>query len=290
LLWNLDSSDWDPCLAEIFGVPTQALPPSVPTRHAWGHLSSAQGQIPLTLVTGDQSAALFVVGEPASDAIMINLGTGAFLQQGLSHRPPPSRLLTSLAYQDQTKRTYSVEGTVNGAGGALTWAASELGLEEPEIIRCLPEWLRDYRQAPLFLNGVAGLGTPYLNPFFAPRFVGEGSAAEKCVAVCESIVFLLQVNLEEMARTAGPATRIIISGGLSKLDGLCQRLSDLSGLTLHRSVDHEASIRGLIELLIDTPRRAADENVGKKFLPEANPVLEGRYRAWRNEIESALGK
>lgn len=290
LLWNIDSSNWDPRLAGLFGVPAEALPPCVATRHAWGHLSDGQRHIPLTIVTGDQSAALFAAAESVVGKIMINLGTGAFLQQGLSHRPPPSRLLTSLAYQDQTQQIFALEGTVNGAGSALAWAASLLDSEETDIIRQLPGWLSEYNQPPLFLNGIAGLGTPYLNPLFASRFIGEGSAAEKCVAVCESIVFLLQVNLEEMARTVDPATHIIISGGLSKLDGLCQRLADLSGLPLLRPKDQEASIRGLIRLLIGAPGPAAEERSGTRFLPQINPILEGRYRTWREELEAALVK
>ena len=290
LLWNLDNGDWDPSLTQLFGVPAQALPPCVDTRHTWGHLNTGKRHIPLTLVTGDQSAALFAVGTPVTGTMMINLGTGAFLQQGLTQRPPASRLLTSMAYQDQTQRIYALEGTVNGAGTALAWAASQMGVEEAEIIRQLPDWQREYEQPPLFLNGIAGLGTPYLNPLFASRFVGEGSAAEKCVAVCESIIFLLQVNLEEMTRTAGPVTRIFISGGLSKMDGLCQRLADLSGLPLLRPDDHEASIQGLISLLIGTSKPAGDRFIGTRFLPQASPVMQGRYRMWRKELEAALVK
>ena len=290
LLWNLDNGDWDPGLAQLFGVPTQAMPPCVDTRHAWGHITVEQRHIPLTVVTGDQSAALFAAGEPVAGAVMINLGTGAFLQQGLIHRPPPSRLLTSLAYQDPSRRIYALEGTVNGAGSALTWAAALLALEEAEIIRRLPDWLRECVQPPLFLNGVAGLGTPYLNPLFTSRFIGEGSAAEKCVAVCESIVFLLKVNLEEMARTEGPVTQIIITGGLSELDGLCQRLADLSGLPLFRPRYHEATVQGLLGLLIGEATPAADPPRGTKFLPQANPILGGRYRVWREELEAALVK
>ena len=287
LLWNLDNGDWDSSLAHLFGVPAQALPPCADTRHAWGHINVEQRHIPLTVVTGDQSAALFAAGEPSIGTVMINLGTGAFLQQGLIQRPPPSRLLTSMAYQDPTLRIYALEGTVNGAGSALAWTASLLDLEESEIIRRLPNWLRECVQPPLFLNGVAGLGTPYLNPLFTSRFVGEGSVAEKCVAVCESIIFLIEVNLEEMARIAGPATQIIISGGLSELDGLCQRLADLSGLPLFRPEDHEASVQGLIGLLIGTSTPLADKLRGTRFLPQASPILEGRYRIWRKELEAA---
>lgn len=290
LLWNLGSSNWDPLLANLFGVPSEALPPCVPTRHAYGHILAGKRRIPLALVTGDQSAALFAEGENVSGQVIINLGTGAFLQQALSHRPPLSRLLTSVAYQDQAKRIYALEGTVNGAGSALTWAAKQLGLDMAEITRRLPEWLKEAGKPPLFLNGVAGLGTPYLTPLFASRFVGEGSTAEKCVAVIESIVFLVQVNLEEIARTVAPAARLIISGGLSQLDGLCQRLANLSGIPLFRPADHEAGVRGLVRLLIGTTRTDSGESAGTSFLPQTNPLLATRFREWRSELEAALAE
>lgn len=288
LVWNLDNSDWDPYLAKLFGIPVSALPPCTTSRHVWGTLDDERQDIPLTLVTGDQSAALFACGEPKSGDVMINLGTGAFLQQALDHRPPQSRLLTSLAYQDQTRRIYALEGTVNGAGSALTWISSQLGIDEKEIVHALPGWLRSSKQPPLFLNGVAGLGTPYLRPLFTSRFIGDGSVAEKCVAVCESIVFLLQINLEEMSHTAGPARRIIMSGGLSNLDGICQRLADLSGIILLRLDDHEATIQGLARLLIDTPGTALDKISSVKFLPSDMPQLKARYAAWREELEADL--
>jgi glycerol kinase len=288
LLWNLDSSDWDPSLAKLFSIQVSALPPCTMSRHVWGSLDHDRRDIPLTLVTGDQSAALFARGEPKSGDVMINLGTGAFLQQALDHRPPQSSLLTSMAYQDQSRRIYALEGTVNGAGSALTWIASQLGIDEKVIIRDLPEWLSSINQPPLFLNGVAGLGTPFLRPLFSSRFIGDGSVAEKCVAVCESIVFLLQVNLEEMSHSVGPARRIIISGGLSNLEGICQRLADLSGIMLLRLDNHEATIQGLARLLIDSPVPMIDEITGVKFFPRDMPQLKARYVAWHEELEAAL--
>jgi len=288
LLWNLDSGDWDSRLAGLFGIPIQPLPPCVATRYSWGHLNAGQRRIPLTLVTGDQSAALFAAGEPVGGTAMINLGTGAFLQQGLDQRPPPSPLLSSLAYQDKARCIYAQEATVNGAGSAITWLASQLDRDEAEIIRHLPEWLKEHTQPPLFLNGIAGLGTPYLRPLFASRFSADATAAEKSVAVCESIIFLLQINLEEMARSIGPARSIIISGGLSKLDGLCQRLANLSGLPLLRPDDHEATVRGLLVLLNDACGAASLQRSNTTFLPQTDPLLEGRYQAWRAALEAAL--
>jgi glycerol kinase len=219
---------------------------------------------------------------------MINLGTGAFLQRGQAHRPPPSPLLSSLAYQDQARRIYALEATVNGAGSAITWLASQLDRDETEIIRHLPEWLKEVSQPPLFLNGIAGLGTPYLRPLFASHFSAEATAAEKSVAVCESIVFLLQINLEEMARNIGPARSIIISGGLCKLDGICQRLANLSGLPLQRPENHEATVQGLLVLLSSADGNPSQQRLKTTFLPQTDPILVGRYQRWREALEAAL--
>ena len=287
LLWNLDDGDWDPALTDLFGVPLAALPPSVFTRYVYGHITAGERRIPLTLVTGDQSAALFAGGDTGGEEVAINLGTGAFLQQAMQRRPPPSRLLASLAYQDKTHRIYALEATVNGAGSALAWAAGQLHLEMEEIIRRLPDWLDESDTPPLFLNGVSGLGSPYWLPLFNSRFVGDGPTPEKCVAVIESIVFLLQRNLEEMARSAVPAARLTISGGLAQLDGLCQRLADLNGIPLSRPADHEATIRGLVRLLSGSTYRTS-EAATTSFLPRINPKLAARYRQWRDELETAV--
>lgn len=282
LLYNLDSGDWDPQLAGRFGLDTAALPACVPSRYAFGGLEVAGRRIPLTIVTGDQSAALFAFdGGPGQ--VKINLGTGAFLQYAMSRRPPPTPLLTSLAYRDDRSRIYAVEGTVNGAGSALDWAAERLGLAPADVIAHLPSWLAETAAPPLFLNGVSGLGTPYLAPLFTPQFIGEGSAAEKCVAVIESIVYLLQVNLEEIARLA-PVTAVVLSGGLSRLDGLCQRLADLSALPVLRSDDHEATARGLLYLLSGTRPATAQQ----RFVPQRRAALGERYRRWRQVLEAAL--
>jgi glycerol kinase len=284
LLCDLDRGEWDAQLAQWFGLSLEALPPCVPTRHDFGELEIHAHRIPLTLVTGDQSAALFAFGSGPGQ-VMINLGTGAFLQQVVTQRPPASPLLASLAYRDQTTRLYALEGTLNGAGSALDWAAERLGLAPEELIRRLPEWLAQSRRPPLFLNGVSGLGTPYLVPLFTSRFAGEGSAAEQCVAVIESIVFLLKVNLESMA-SFGPVTAVTVSGGLSRLDGLCQRLADLSGLPVSRPADHEATARGLLYLLSGGRLPVAQSH----FPPQHRPELAERYQAWRWALEAALAE
>jgi len=286
LLWNLRTLDWDPWLLERFGVPKETLPRCVPTRYRFGTLKVNESRIPLTIATGDQSAALFSLGAPHPQAAYINMGTGAFIQRVFNQSEDADGLLTGMVYRDADRAVYVLEGTVNGAGAALHWAEREWGLEDIETR--LPEWLARAGDIPLFLNGVGGLGAPYWSAEFDSRLVGDGEAWQKAVAVVESIVFLLQTNLEFMQKLPLAPVRLVVSGGLARYDGLCQRLSDLSGLALYRPAEHEATARGTAYLLAGFPGDWPEEKPGTPFEPKQNTGLRQRYQRWHAEMQRAL--
>lgn len=289
LLWNLAARDWDPALLTLFGVPGETLPRCVPTRHAFGTLAVEGRAIPLTIVTGDQSAALFAYGEPRPGSAYINLGTGAFVQRTLGHHPGHRpRLLTGVVREDGAELTYVLEGTVNGANAALAWIGEQLGISDIETQ--LPIWLAREAEAPLFLNGISGLGAPFWVADFKSRFVGEGEDWQKVVAVAESIVFLLQANLDEMHALAPATAQLVVTGGLSWYDGLCQRLADLSGLPAYRPGEYEATARGTAYLLAGCPNDWPEPAPGQWFTPDANAALVVRYRKWRSLMEEDVAK
>lgn len=288
LLWNLRALDWDPWLPELFGVPVEALPRCVPTRHGFGTLRAQGQRLPLTIATGDQSAALFALGAPSPDTVYVNLGTGAFLQRAFSQPPEVAGLLSSMVYRDEGRSFYVLEGTVNGAGAALRWAEQEWGLEDVEAQ--LPGWLAREGDIPLFLNGVAGLGAPFWVADFPSRLIGSGEPWQKTCAVVESIVFLLQTNLERLRELPPAPARIIATGGLARLDGLCQRLADLSGLPVHRPAEHEATARGTAYLLAGLPESWPEEKPGVSFAPQPHPALMRRHEKWHREMRRALGE
>ena len=288
LLWDLQRRDWSPHLLQLFGLPQDPLPLSVPSRHPFGTLTLAGTRVPLTLATGDQSAALFAYGRPDEAAIYINMGTGAFLQRPQPGGCPDSRsLLGSILLQEDERSLYALEGTVNGAGSALTWVQQHFGLTPQQLQEGLSDWLDQSVDPPLFLNGVSGLGSPYWLAGFPSRFVGEGEVPACVVAVVESIVFLLQTNIEAMEEQGSAVIQIVISGGLAVQDGLCQRLADLSGLPVQRPDCREATARGLASLLVGStagrPAVSADS-----FRPQANPGFRRRYRLWCREMGAAL--
>ena len=287
-LWNLHTQDWDPELLALFGLPAGFLPRSVPTCHAWGTLDLPGTAIPLTAVNGDQSAAVFAFGWPEADAAYINIGTSAFVQRALNHFPGHvPRQLTGIILDDGATKVYMVEGNVNGAGSALEWVSKEFGIGQ--LTKELPQWLGRPDEPPLFLNGIAGLGGPFWQPEFASRFVGEAEPWLKAVAVVESIAFLLQANIDHMNKYVPSAQRIRISGGVSLLDGLCQRLACISGLPVHRRDDPEASARGIAYLACGRP---ADWNQGAHedvFAAQSDSALQARYRRWRTLMAEATG-
>ena len=82
-------------------------------------------------------------------------------------------------------------------------------------------------------------GAPFASPFwltpvgFDPVFLTGTEAipvgpAEAMTAAVESIVFLIQANVELLHALNPAIARIRISGGVGSLDGLCRKLADLS--------------------------------------------------------------
>jgi glycerol kinase len=280
LLWDVEAHDWSDTLLTKFGIPRDCLPRSVPSRHPYGTLPTPAGPVPLAVCTGDQAAALFAEGEPAPDTLYVNIGTGAFLQRRCAGTPPEAAgLLQSVAWQDATRSLQVLEGTVNGAGSALSWLAEEAGVTEAALIALLDTALDEARSPPLFVNGVGGLGSPFWEPRCPVRFEGEGDLAARGVAVIESIVFLLQVNIEAMSRVADPPRRLRVSGGLARLDGLCRRLANLSGLPVLRPADFESTLSGLAWLL--GGRTLASPAGETLFQPQSDEAFATRYQRWR---------
>ncbi|MBW6496478.1 MAG: hypothetical protein K0B16_18370 [Burkholderiaceae bacterium] len=287
-LFNLQTRDWDPALLALFGLPEGFLPRCAPTCQHYGTLHSNDQAIPLVAVNGDQSAAVFAFGWPEEDSAYINIGTSAFVQRVLMRSPDYlPRSLTGIILDDGQTTVYTVEGNVNGAGTALDWLREQLDV--PDVVALLEPWLKRPGEPLLFLNGIAGLGGPFWKPEFASRYVGEGEPWQQAVAVVESIVFLLQANIDEMARYLPPAARIRVSGGVSRLDGLCVRLAALSGLPVHRREDPEATARGIAYLAAGRPAQwssAGDEQV---FRPTDDAPLCERYQRWRALMTEATG-
>jgi len=280
LLFNRTDCRWDPELLARFGVPTELLPETVPTLHRFGDLLIGDRKIPLQVVTGDQSAVPFCLGEPCRNTVYVNLGTGAFLQRPVaSGSTPPSGILASVILDDGRASIEVFEGTINGAGSALNRYAVP-GSEDR---------LFQTSEPPLFLNGVSGLGSPWWKPQFRSRFTEDGSPAACRDAVAESILFLIRANLETMFQNGEPPQRIVATGGLSGSDELVNRLAGLCSLPVHRLDDLEATAAGVGFLVAGRPSSWSSSKV-TLFDPVRDSALSDRYHRWLDAMKQELAR
>lgn len=285
LLMDIGSGNWSEDLLADFGLPAEAMPPIVSGGRGFGTLDVGTVPLPLTLSTGDQAAALFAQGAPDPALAFVNAGTGAFALQSASWPNPEVRLLTSVVGGSDSGLEFALEGTVNGAASALEAEALRLGIVD--WITSIDTAPSDGASIPVFLNGYSGLGSPWWRESFRSRYEGEGPPGARLTAVLESITFMLHVNLAAIRDRLGPPVCIRVGGGLSRLDGFCQRLADLSGVPVHRPVQIEATARGLAWLV---GGREPDWSMpgGERFRPRPSPGLYSRFRRWQACMERAL--
>lgn len=289
LLWDIARGDWSPELLELAGIPASLLPASSHTHHAFGTLPLPDREVPLVVCTGDQSAVPFAHGRPDGHTLYLNIGTGAFLQCPVSDGSDrPTALLRSVLMWDSNGARYSLEGTVNGAGSALSWLDDQTGLDDHRAALSLTRNLAAGFAVPVFINGVSGVGSPYWIPQLQSRFLDEETADElaKVTAVVESIAFLIAANATEMRALEPGLTRIVAGGGLSQSDYLCGCIADLTGLVVERSSLREATATGLAFLVAGMPDHWSPVAEIERFAPTESPALAERHERWQQAMRT----
>jgi glycerol kinase len=273
-LMDINTLDWSARLTKWFGVPENLLPACMPMCADYGVL--AESGAPVTAVCGDQNAALWGAGEMTEDTALVNLGSGAFILRPLSGYKPSASQLSGIAYSDDKTIQYVREATINGAGSALSWLEKKYNIQQMQ--ERLPAWLEAIDNPPLFINAIGGLGSPWWRQDIQSDFIdadlnNEGALV---VAVIESIIFMVRANLNLMMEES-PLKKLRVSGGLSNLDGLCQKLSNLCGLSVERVDNPEATARGVAWLAAGRPDDWMKAVAIESFNPVTDESLSARY-------------
>ena len=284
LLFDIEKLDWSKRLLKLFEIPAHHLPQPKPMQGDWGRLQGSS--IPLKVVSGDQNAALHAQGPTPDGVATVNIGTGAFIlmPQHSFHRHTTA-LLQGISKSNTESCQYLLEGTVNGAGSALSWAQEKWPIED--LFKRLDGWMDETHTPPLFINTVGGVGSPWWRTGPEPYFSGpkQISVESRYVAIIESIVFLLQHNIEQLKQLQELKT-IRISGGLSQLNGVCQKLANLSGVEIIRFCEKEATARGAAWLASDCPENWRAAPPERHFYPTAKLDLKKRYQSFTQEIQA----
>ena len=300
-LFDLNDLSWSPRLSRLFQVPNNTLPACVPvlSTKSSPHGTLLDTSIPVTSICGDQNAAIFGAGAFSSDSALVNFGSGAFILSLLKNYRESKKLLNTIAFSEHNEVLYAREGTVNGAGSALDWLEDRHDISN--IWQQLPAWLDEIKRPLVFINTIGGLGSPWWNRDIDAEFITTAVRADndiqhnsipelpmQAVAVIESIVFLICNNLE-IIQSEQVISVLRVSGGLSRLDGLCQKLADLSGLAVKRVDIKETTARGTAWLAADKPKHWPDTTF-ETFSPVDTDFLEQRYALFNKRLNELLNE
>ena len=180
------------------------------------------------------------------------------------------------------KNYYAWEATVNGAASAIPFIQQQTGLLiTPQDIEqaC---WTQPENNC-YFLNAVGGLSAPYWRTNLESQFSENLSPPEKILAWLESIIFQIVINVQLMNQL-GITKKIIISGGLSNADPLCQKIADLTQAAVHRSDNADATVQGAACMAAGLPQSWQPVLKEDVFTPQENQALTQRFATWQKAM------
>jgi glycerol kinase len=306
LLYDISKGVWDDDLLKLFGVPRAMLPEVRDTNGDYGMTEASifGAALPILGVAGDQQAA--TIGQACFSPGMIKstYGTGCFAVLNTGETPVPSknRLLTTVAYQLDGKRTYALEGAIFIAGAAVQWLRDGL-----KIIASAPESGAlaadaDDGQDVYLVPAFVGLGAPYWQPeargalFGLTRGTGPAEVARAALeAVCFQTRDLLEAMHGDWEARAKSVLRV--DGGMVASDWTMQRLADILDAPVERPVVQETTALGAAWLAGHKAGVWPDaQGFGKlwKLDRAFSPALaaaerERKYAGWKRSVAAVLG-
>ncbi len=304
LLFDIHRGAWDAGLCELFELPASLLPDVRDCASDFGTTDLFGGPIRILGIAGDQQAATVGQGCFAPGMMKATFGTGGFalLNTGDAPVASRSRLLTTVAYQLDGKRTYALEGAIFIAGAAVQWLRDAL-----KVIGAAPD-----------VNALAAAADPAEQVYLVPAFVGLGApwwdaqargalfgltrksgVPELARAALEAVGYQTR-DLVEAMRADWPAagTVLRVDGGMAASDVTMQFLADIIAAPVDRPVVKETTALGAAYLAgyatglcPDLPGFAAMWKGERRFEPQMDAARrERKWAGWRDAVARTLSR
>ncbi|MBX9828940.1 MAG: glycerol kinase GlpK [Xanthobacteraceae bacterium] len=253
MLFDIRRGEWDHDLCRMFGVPTALLPQVRDCAAEFGetqpHLFG--GAIKILGIAGDQQAATVGQGCFTPGMMKSTYGTGCFALLNTGAEPVRSRnrLLTTIAYQLDGKRTYALEGAIFIAGAAVQWLRDGLRIiEQAPDVNALSQKADPAEQVYL-VPAFVGLGAPHWDADARGALFGltrNSGPAEIARAALEAVGYQTRGLLEAMRADWPVAADMVlrVDGGMTASDITMQFLADILGAAVDRPVVMETTALG----------------------------------------------
>jgi glycerol kinase len=263
------------------------------------------GPIRVLGIAGDQQAATLGQGCFKPGMMKSTYGTGCFalLNTGAERLVSNNRLLTTIAYQLEGRRTYALEGAIFVAGAAVQWlrdtmklisAASDVGPLAQQA---------DPAEQVYLVPAFVGLGAPYWDAQARGAIFGlsrNSGAAELARAALEAVAYQTRDLLEAMHADWPSATASMtvlrVDGGMTASDITMQYVADILASPVDRPVVMETTALGAAYLAgraagicPDLEGFAAQWQLDRRFEPRMDfETRERKYSGWRDAVKRTL--
>jgi glycerol kinase len=307
LLLDIGSGQWDDDLCRMFGVPKRLLPGVRDCATPFGETLADLFGAPIRIlgIAGDQQAATVGQGCFTPGMVKSTYGTGCFalLNTGAERIVSRHRLLTTIAYQLEGKRSYALEGAIFIAGAAVQWLRDRLKLIAKASDIGALALQADPAEQVYLVPAFVGLGAPYWDAQARGAIFGltrNSGAAEIARAVLEAVGYQTRDLLDAM-RADWPASKhamtvLRVDGGMAASDPTMQFLADMLASPVDRPVSMETTALGAAYLAgraagicPDLDGFAARWRLDRRFEPGMTAATrEHKYSGWRDAVRRTL--
>ncbi len=307
LLLDIRSGAWDADMMALLRVPAALLPEVRDCASEFGTSDSALfgGPIAVRGIAGDQQAATVGQGCFTPGMMKSTYGTGCFALLNTGDAPVKSanRLLTTIAYQLDGKRTYALEGAIFIAGAAVQWLRDSVRLigEAPRSgeLAALADPAEEVYLVPAFV----GLGAPWWDAQARGAIFGltrKSGVAEIARAALESVGYQTRDLLDAM-RADWPAaqttdTVLRVDGGMTASEWTMQFLADILAAPVDRPTIMETTALGAAYLAgrqagicPDLAGFATTWKRDRRFEPRMDEATRARkWAGWHDAVRRTL--
>ena len=305
MLFNIHTLKWDDELLKLFNIPDSVLPEVKPSSRIYGVTGNIipDSRIPIAGIAGDQQAALF--GQMCTQPGMVKntYGTGCFMLMNTGGEAISSKnnLLTTIAWQIDSKTTYALEGSVFIAGAVVQWLRDELKIIRTSAeIEELAARVKDTGGVYL-IPAFAGLGAPHWNQYARGTIFGltRGSNnAHIAKAALDSIAYQTYDVLKAMEADSGIHIKELrVDGGATVNNQLMQFQSDILNTKVVRPKITETTALGaayLAGLAVGYWKNVGEIQeqwqVDKEFSPEMDDTSRNKLvNGWQRAVKASIG-
>jgi glycerol kinase len=306
-LFDISRGQWDNDLCRLFGVPKVLLPRVMDCAGEFGVTAPELFGAPIRILgmAGDQQAATVGQGCFAPGMMKSTYGTGCFalLNTGSARVASRNRLLTTIAYQLDGKRTYALEGAIFVAGAAVQWLRDGLKIiaKASEADRLAER--ADPAEQVYLVPAFVGLGAPYWDAKARAAIFGltrNCGPAELARAALEAVGYqtrdLLEAMRDDWPQAAGTSTVLRVDGGMTVSEPTMQFLADILNSPVDRPSVMETTALGaaylagrIAGLCPDLDGFASQWQLDRRFQPKMDkPARERKYAGWQDAVHRTL--